>query len=141
MENKLNIIKTEVNIGLNKPLKLLHITDSHLCLISDDEIHDNRTRWKCFESADNRGTCLKYYLDALKYAEENDLLIVNTGDIIDFISEANLEFMDKYLYNVNGIYAAGNHDFCHCVGKAKEDRPYKWEMMKKVARRDKVRIG
>lgn len=128
----LNVIKNEINIGLKEPVKILHITDSHLTFV-DEENHGNETRWKCFESPDNRGSALKYYLEALKYAEDNNLLIVNTGDLIDFLSRGNFEFLDEYSYNLDFIYAAGNHDFCHCVGKATEDRPYKWEMMKRVA--------
>ena len=128
----LNIIKNEIKIGLKEPLKILHITDSHLTFVGEEN-HGNETRWKCFESPDNRGSALKYYLEALKYAEDNNLLIVNTGDLIDFLSVGNFEFLDKYSYNLDCVYAAGNHDFCHCVGKAKEDRAYKWEMMKRVA--------
>ena len=132
MAKKLNIIKTEVNIGLKTPIKLLHITDSHLTYVGEEN-HGNETRWKCFESEDDRGSAMRYYLEALKHAEDNNLLLVNTGDIIDFLSVGNFEFLDKYFYNVDCIYAAGNHDFCHCVGKAKEDRAYKWEMMKRSA--------
>ena len=53
--------------------------------------------------------------------------------MIDFLSKGNFDFMDEYFADLDYIYAAGNHDFCHWVGRAKEDYAYKWEMMKQIS--------
>ena len=69
----------------------------------------------------------------MAYAKENGLMMLNTGDFLDFLSKKNFEFADKYLMNTDTIYAAGNHDFCHRVGYAKEDYQYKWDQIKRSA--------
>lgn len=125
----LKIIKTTINIGLERPVKFLQITDTHIAI--DDERYSGR--WQCFETAETRGQTEKYFLQALEYAKENDLFIVHTGDLLDFFSESNFKFAKEHLKDVDYIYAAGNHDFCHFVGEAVEDHAYKWEMIKKSA--------
>ena len=127
--NDLIILKSTINIGIEKPFKFLHITDTHLSF--DGERISNR--WKCFAPEDNPGQIEEYFLQALDYAKENDLFIVHTGDLIDFLSEPNYQFIDEHFNDFDYIYAAGNHDFCHFVGEAKEDYAYKWEMIKRSA--------
>ncbi len=129
MKKQLKVIKSTIEIGLEKPLKLLHITDTHLAF--DDPGKDCGRR-KYFEG-DYEGCITDYYFQALDYARKNGLLIVNTGDMVDFLSDANFDFVDKYLKDIDCIYAAGNHDFCHCVGEAKEDAEYKQNNMKITA--------
>lgn len=130
MDVKLNILKTTVNIGLKKPVKLLQITDSHIALDDDGKQHI-----RAFEYFEGKydGRSAAYFHAALKYASDNGLFIINTGDTIDFFSKGNFDFLDKYLNGTDYIYAAGNHDFCHCVGLAKEDRKYKRNNIKIIA--------
>lgn len=125
----LKVLHTTIHVGLEKPVELLHITDTHI--VRCDQRKCNR--WKCFEPADHRGQIEDYFLQALDYAKKNNLFIVHTGDLLDFLSEANFQFVDEHLRDVDYIYAAGNHDFCHWVGEAKEDHAYKWEMIKRTA--------
>lgn len=126
---ELQILKTEISIGLEKPLGILHITDTHV--VRDDA--DRRShREGCFEEA-GKGCIEKYYFDALAHARQHGLVIVHTGDMIDFTSQACLDFMDAQVLNTDMIYAAGNHDFCHWVGEAAEDAAYKAAQMKVCA--------
>lgn len=125
----LTILKNTIKIGIERPFRFLQITDTHLAI--DDERISNR--WKCFESPDNRGQIEDYFLQALKYAKNNNLFVVHTGDLLDFLSESNYKFVDEHFSDVDYIYAAGNHDFCHFVGEATEDQAYKWEMIKRSA--------
>lgn len=127
--NELKVIKNTIQIGLEKPVKFLHITDTHLAF--EGEWISNR--WQAFEPADNRGQIEDYFLKALDYAKEHNLFVVHTGDLIDFFSDDNFKFVDEHFNAVDYIYAAGNHDFCHWIGKAKEDHAYKWEMIKQAA--------
>lgn len=124
MSKELQIIKTTINIGIEKPFKLLHITDTH--------ITGDHPRRSCFDK-DYLGCTEDYFLKALDYARKNNMPVLHTGDLIDFLSDEIFEFTDKYFSDIDYIYAAGNHDFCHCVGQAKEDYGYKWEMIKRVA--------
>ena len=91
----LNIKKTTIEIGLEKPVKILHITDSHLPFYceSDTENMKNQGKKRNEEESVNN-------LDKLmKYAEENCEIIVHTGDLIDFISKPCVEFAREFLKN------------------------------------------
>ena len=118
---KLNVIKTTVDIGLGHELKFLHLTDTHIAL--EDE-GDPRERFKYFPDAE------EYFHQSCAYANENGLVMVNTGDFLDAHTKRIFDFADEYLLPTDTIYAAGNHDFCHFVGKAVEDYAYKWERIK-----------
>ena len=127
--NDLKVLKTTIEIGLEKPVKFLHITDTHLAF--EDNWISNR--WKCFEPEDNRGQIESNFLKALDYAKENHLFVVHTGDLLDFFSDDNFKFIDEHFNDVDYIYAAGNHDFFQWRVKATEDHDYKWEMIKQAA--------
>lgn len=124
MTGNIKILKTRVDIGLSRELKFLHLTDSHIAL--DDE-GDERGRFRYFSHAE------EYFLETCAYAKENRLTMLNTGDLLDAHTQSNFDFADRYLLPTDTIYAAGNHDFCHFVGKATEDYAYKWERIKYAA--------
>lgn len=126
---ELNILKTDIKIGIDRPFKLLHMTDNHITFDDDGNVHP---RYKCF-NVEYENCCVDYFLKAVSYAEKNGLIVLNTGDLFDFLSEGNFWFADEHLSKIDCIYAAGNHDFCHCVGKATEDYKYKWEMINRSA--------
>lgn len=125
MEKALNVLKTTIHIGLDRPVKFLHITDTH---ITRDDPHTEEDRTATF------GGCAEYYFaQAIEYAKQNELFVLHTGDLIDFLSKGNFEYLDTCFDGVDYIFAAGNHEFCHYVGKAKEDYEYKWNNIKQVA--------
>lgn len=127
MTAELKILKNTVHIGLEKPIKLLHMTDSHIT--RDDPWH---SRAEVFDT-EYKGCAEDFFFAALDYAKQNSMPILHTGDLIDFFSKGNFDFIDKYFSNTNYIYAAGNHDFCHMLGEAKEDYDYKWEKIREIA--------
>ena len=129
MEN-LQIIKTTINIGIEKPVKVLHITDTHLTL-NDSGEPDLSRHFKFNTETEEKA--IPYYMQAIAYAKENNLPLLHTGDMLDFLSDGNFSFLEKHLNDMDYMYAAGNHDFCHCVGEATEDYAYKWEQMKRIA--------
>lgn len=124
----LKILKTTIKVGLEKPVRFLQITDTHIT--RDDPTGWNRT--KEFD-VDYEGCAEDYFFKALDYARTENIPIIYTGDIIDFFTDANFAFIDEYLADVDYVYAAGNHDFCHFLGKATEDHDYKWEKIKEIA--------
>lgn len=126
MKHELKILKNTLHIGIEKPIRFLHITDTHITRGFQHE------RGGCFND-DFENCAEEYFLMALSYAQENDLLILHTGDVIDYLSPENFDFVESTLGKTDYLYAAGNHDFCHCVGAAKEDHAYKWEMIRKIA--------
>lgn len=126
---QLRILKTELHVGLPAPVKLLHVTDTHIAY--DDPGHDCG-RMKHFDG-DVAGRTANYFEQAVRYAKQQNIPMLHTGDLIDFLSDATFTYVDRMLEGLDYIYAAGNHDFCHCVGEAKEDAAYKWEHMKITA--------
>jgi len=123
---KLQVLKTVINIGLSAPIKLLHVTDTHIAYADPERPCDRQAH---FDGMIENQTA-NYFEQALEYAQEHNLTILHTGDLLDFLSQRSFEYVDKKLQNVDYIYAAGNHDYCHWVGEAKEDNTYKWENMK-----------
>ena len=125
---KLNILKTEIKIGIEKPFKILHMTDSHIT--RDDPFDGGRRR--TFD-VHYEGCAEDYYFEALAYARKKSMPILHTGDLIDFFSKGNFDFIRDHFSDVDYMYAAGNHDFCHMLGEAKEDYAYKWEKILEIA--------
>ncbi len=133
---ELQIIKTEFHIGLDTPVRLLHVTDSHVCLANeadaayDPELPDHaKQRGECFGGEEQIES---YFEQAMDYARREGIPMLHTGDLYDCLTEANLAYMERALASVDSIYATGNHDFCHFVGRAIEDYPYKWENLRRV---------
>lgn len=112
---KLKIIKTEIKIGLSAPVRLLHVTDSH---ITRGDPTGLQAGWF---NHDYEGCAEDYFLAALAYAKENGLTVLHTGDLIDFQSEENFAYMKEHLEGVDYLYAAGNHDFYNHVERPAED--------------------
>ncbi len=113
--------KNTVEIGLDKPVKILHVTDTHIALA--DERDNERKR----ALADQRGKQdSKMILDEqIAYSHENCDVLVHTGDLIDFVSHPNVEMAREILSDEHIFYIAGNHDYSQYVGEAWEDDAYR----------------
>lgn len=97
--------------GLNKTVRMLHITDSHIALIDDrDPDHIEACKDSCqrFESRE------VIFDKMMTEAKELDLdLIALTGDIIHFPSQASIECARRSIDKVEVpvLYVCGNHDW------------------------------
>ena len=113
--------KNEVRIGLDRPVKLLHVTDTHLGLV------DERDNERKHALAGRLSTPEKaiYLEEHLAYAKENCDLLVHTGDLMDFVSHANVEKAREVLSDDKVFFIAGNHDYSQYVGEAWEDDAYR----------------
>lgn len=119
----LNITKTTIEIGLDKPLKVLHVTDNHLplCDVRDNERKQAIAARKAHKCAE----MVAYLQEEVAYAEANCDLLVHSGDLIDFVSKANVDFARELLKKEKVLYIAGNHDYSQYVGEAWEDQSYR----------------
>ncbi len=119
----MNQKETSLHIGLEKPFSVLHITDTHFFLADfrDDERKNKLSakRAKHFPAPE------KDLLEACAYANEHALPIIHTGDLIDFVSEANLDRAKKFIDENDVLFIAGNHEFSKYVGEAPEDEAYR----------------
>lgn len=115
---ELDIKKTTLDIGLKKPVSFLHITDTHI--VRDSKKKNDRAA--VFGTTDEQ--IEHYFLKALEYAKENNLPIVHTGDLVDYITDENLAFLDEFFNGADYIFAPGSHDFVHLIPGSKEH--YDW---------------
>ncbi len=117
----MQLLKNTLNIGLERPLKILHVTDSHIAYA--DERDNERKHALAQRLGDPKKEA--YFFEHLAYAKEHCDLMVHTGDLIDFTSQANFDFARKVLAEEKVFFTAGNHEFSQYVGEAYEDRAYK----------------
>lgn len=119
----LNIKEITVEIGLEKPFDVMHLSDTHIARA--DERDDERKI--LLASQRSRGmNAGEHYLDeAVRIARERGMYLFHTGDLYDFVSEANLDCAAKHMIEGDWFVSAGNHDYSKYVGEAKEDEAYK----------------
>lgn len=132
----MNIIKNQISIGLEKPLRVLHISDAHLTPADNrDNARKNelaKNRSLVFEGSDT-GKAERALRKLMEYGEKECDIIVNTGDLIDFVSEAACDKLREYVLDrKNLLFAVGNHEFSHYVGEAFEDFEYKMTSYNKI---------
>ena len=129
----MNLVKTTVRIGLDAPVRVLHLSDTHFC--KADEFDSERVhgmaarRLKNAFLHDGADRIQEYWDEAVAYAREKNLPILHTGDLIDFLSHGCGAFAKELLKDVECFFAMGNHELCHYVGEAREDFSYKMEQL------------
>ena len=117
----MELVKNTITVGLERPVRLLHVTDSHLGLA--DEQDDARKHALAARLSTPEKE--QYLYAQIAYAEENCDLLVHTGDLMDFVSHANTEKAREILKNEKIFFIAGNHDYSQYVGEAWEDNAYR----------------
>ena len=112
---KCNPRKVTVDCGLGKPFTVLHVSDSHLVLLNDLE-RRNPFRAELYEKRFNTWQS-RYAVEGLAatvaYAKERKLPIIHTGDLIDFLGEANIEAAAKFAADSGAYCVAGNHEWAY----------------------------
>ena len=128
----MNIKKNTLYVGAQEPFCAVHISDTHLTYADERERDNGRklalaqARLQGFPDAEEN---LK---QAVEYVQEHKLPILHTGDLIDFVSAANLDAAKKLTEENDVFMAAGNHEFSLYVGEAKEDAAYRMQSYAKV---------
>ena len=126
----LNVLNLLLPIGAQKPFTLLHAGDTHLTYA------DERDGTRKTELAAKRARVFPHAeenlaeLGRLQKAEQCP--IVHSGDLIDFVSEKNLETVRRFTGEHDCFAAAGNHEFSLYVGEAFEDAAYRNRSLAKV---------
>jgi UDP-2,3-diacylglucosamine pyrophosphatase LpxH len=68
----------------------------------------------------------EYFLSAsIQYAKEHHLQLIHTGDIFDFITEANLDLTASYYNTSDWMTSVGNHEFNIYLQEANHNAEYK----------------
>ena len=126
----MKVIETKLHIGLDAPVSFLHISDTHLTYA------DDRDDQRKIDLAAGRAPCFPHNAEELAaecaYAREQGLPILHTGDLIDFVSAANLDAAKRFMDENDVLFIAGNHEFSLYVGEAFEDEAYRNQSLAKV---------
>lgn len=113
----------EIEIGIEKPFKFIHVSDTHLCLA--DERDNERKNALAKDRELGFPNAEKNLNEIIDYATKNARMVVHTGDLIDFVSYKNLDRAKEFYGAVDCFMVAGNHEFSQYVGEAWEDENYR----------------
>ena len=130
MKNLLQIEKTEINLGLKREYRFLHISDTHIAYIDESsselDIQDNQrshNQWDKLKLEFAEQFCEhcdeKYNVEAhllfealTEYALEQKMdALIMSGDIMDRVTDSNIRYLKKHLnsYPIKTVYCPGNH--------------------------------
>ena len=119
----MNIIHTIVHVGATAPFTAIHASDTHLTYadMRDGQRKVDLVAWRLpgFPHAEATLAGLG------KLSKELNAPILHTGDLIDYVSLANLEAVKAFTDTHDVYMATGNHEFSLYVGEAKEDAAYR----------------
>ncbi len=128
----MQVFETKPKIGVSEPFRAVHISDTHLTAA------DMRDGVRKVDLAKRRSvffTEAKQTLElACRVAGDEGIPILHTGDLIDFVSLANLELAKDFTDKNDCFMAAGNHEFSLYVGEAREDAAYRSQSLTAVQR-------
>ena len=108
---RISLAYQHIHIGLPQPFSVLHISDTHLAECYPTEpphkVEFAKKRMRGFG-----GRQAEALRNAIQWAKGNADLLIHTGDLIDFQTEANLDFVRKMFGEEKDIAASmGNHEY------------------------------
>jgi len=111
---RLSLCYGVVEIGLEKPFSVLHISDSHL---TEAYAYESETKQKLKTKRTRTfgGRQEEALRDAIAWAKQHVDYLVHTGDLIDWQSEANFDLVRKYFGDAM-FGAVGNHEYSPDMG-------------------------
>ena len=128
--------RINLNIGLEKQVRIVHVSDTHICYADnrEDELKRKLAYQRelafCGRELGVDGPIMRNLYEAIDYANSVDALVIHTGDLIDFTSKINFELGRKALARCNNyIMSVGNHEFSQYIYMKQviEDDAYKAE--------------
>ena len=99
--------------GLEKPLTVLHVTDSHLSVLDQAEAQYHRYSSR-MDNAYRDHDPVAHFVELMKMAMDRHVdLIVLTGDIVNNPSKSSVAFIRRTVQatGIRSLYVAGNHDW------------------------------
>ena len=108
----MQIIKSTLNIGVEKPFTFLVVSDIHL---SETDERDSAERASFAADRKNMFSYAPSFVEAVKdYVKETGDPIFNTGDMLDFITPENIRIARELMEETGMVLVAGNHEYWHC---------------------------
>lgn len=127
---------TKLQAGLEKPVKILHITDIHLTYANEkDTPYHHALMEKRFHTFQKEGDFppfvpKEYFEQAIALAKKENALLVCTGDAIDIHTHGNVEIFKEIVKGEDLMFSPGGHEHQRvCVRTMEEPYPY-WETVR-----------
>ena len=119
----LDVKRIAVKVGAKRPFKVMHVSDTHIVRAESSD-GDAKIRLAAARYP-QMGYGEHYLWEAVARARKDGAMLVHTGDMIDFVSKANLDFAGLAYGTDDWFVSAGNHEYSRFVGEAREDAEYK----------------
>ena len=112
-EPVLKVEPIEIDVGLGKAFKAFHFSDTHLnffdavdfCQVDRPKRDHFHRRWVRFPQA------VQSFYASLDYARKRNLPLLHTGDLVDYLTDGNVRFLEHNLAGLDLHYAIGNHEY------------------------------
>lgn len=124
------MLENTIAVGASAPFRILHMSDTHLTRA--DERDDERKLTLAAERQKYFGRAEMMAEAGSELSHKEGLPIFHTGDLLDFVSYANLDAARAYTEQNDVFMASGNHEFSLYVGEAFEDAAYREQSLDKV---------
>lgn len=137
----MSILHSTISVGASAPFQIIHISDTHLTLADDRD--NERKRALAARRINHFKRAQQVLSEASALARELGAPIMHTGDLLDFVSVANIECAARFVAEQDCFLAAGNHEFSQYVGEAWEDAAYRNQSLDAVQRafRNDIRMS
>ena len=123
------IIETVLEIGLEKPVKILHVTDVHLVDSAPDDDPEQQEhmikRKEVFAKEANYPpkTQNEYFEEAFRIAEEGNAVMMVSGDVMDVYCKGNVREFHRIADGHDYMFTPGSHEFALFARSPKGDDP------------------
>lgn len=121
-----------LEIGADEPFYFIHAGDTHVGFIDGRDSGDERLTETAHRRENDWPAALRTLDDLCFKAKELDAMIVHTGDLIDFVSERNLDYARNFTAKNDVFACAGNHEYHVYIWDDGEDVPRRERVAEKV---------
>ena len=131
-EGRMDFTFDSIDAGADEPFYFIHVGDTHVSYIDDRDSGDERLAETAKNRVDYCPSDLRMLDDVSLKAKELDALIVHTGDLIDFVSEKNLDYARDFTAKNDVFACAGNHEYHVYIWDDGEDVPRRESVEEKI---------
>lgn len=115
--------KVTLTVGAERPFKALHVSDTHLTVLTDAEKAESPWRKKYYEGRFVRSfsAAESHLAAAVEFARTHGMTVLHAGDLMDCPSDGNIGIVRRMLPAGSLVAAAGNHETCSRYFRGNDD--------------------
>ena len=112
IDKYLKVSKLTLKVGASKPFTAVHFTDTHVSMSdAKDILGGNERSLRLYEARRPRfPVSLQTLAATIAYAEKRGAMLLNTGDLFDYRSDANISCVANSFAGRNVFSSLGNHE-------------------------------